>query len=41
MKREEIEKQREIGKQLFLVNILHYENDHVRKGGFSFLSRDF
>lgn len=40
MKREEIEKQREIGKQLFLVNILHYENDHVRKGGFSFLSRD-
>ena len=40
MKKEEIQKQREIGNQLFLVNILHYENDRVRKGGFSFLSRD-
>ncbi len=40
MKKEEIEKQREIGKQLFLVNILHYENDRARKGGYSFLSRD-
>lgn len=40
MKKEEIEKQREIGKQLLLVNILHYENDRARKGGYSFLSRD-
>ena len=40
MKKEEIEKQREIGKQLFLVNILHYENDRALKGGYSFLSRD-
>ena len=40
MKKKEIEKQREIGKQLFLVNILHYENDRVRKGAYSFLSRD-
>ena len=40
MKKEEISKQREIGKQLFLVNILHYENDRALKGGYSFLSRD-
>lgn len=40
MKKEEIEKQREIGKQLFLVKILHYENDRVRNGGCSFLSID-
>ena len=35
-----IKKQREIGKQLFLINILHHENDKARKGGYSFLSRD-
>lgn len=35
-----IKEQREIGKQLFLVNILHYENDRVQEGGYSFLSRD-
>lgn len=40
MMKEEIDIQRKIGKQLFLVNILHYENDRARKGGFSFLSRD-
>ena len=35
-----IKKQREIGKRLFLVNIIHHENDKVRKGGYSFQSRD-
>ena len=40
MMKEEIDIQREIGKQLFLVNILHYENDRARKSGFSFLSRN-
>lgn len=35
-----IKRQREIGKQLFLVNILHSENDRVRKGGYSFIDRD-
>ncbi|MBR0147718.1 MAG: hypothetical protein IJM23_00825 [Lachnospiraceae bacterium] len=34
------EKQREIGKQLFLVNILHHENDKVANGGYSTLSRE-
>ena len=38
--KEEMDIQREIGKQLFLINILHYENDRARKGGYSFLSRD-
>ncbi len=36
----DIEKQREIGKQLFLLNILHCENDKALKTGWSFLSRD-
>ena len=40
MDRIEIEKQREIGKQLLIVDIIHYENDHVAKGGVSFVSRD-
>ena len=40
MMKEEINIQRKIGKQLFLVNILHYENDQARKGGYSFLSRE-
>ena len=40
MEREEILKQRQIGKQLFLIQMLHCENDWVRDGGFSFLSRD-
>ena len=35
-----IKRQREIGKQLFLVNMVHCENDIGRKGGYSFLSRD-
>ncbi len=38
--KKEMDIQREIGKQLFLINILHYENDRARKGGYSFLSRD-
>lgn len=38
--KDEIEMQREIGKQLFLVSIIHYESDFVRKWGYSFLSRD-
>ena len=37
---EDLYTQREIGKQLFLVDILHHENDRVRKGGYSFISRD-
>ncbi len=40
MTKEEIYTQREIGKQLFLVDILHHENDRVRKGGHSSISRD-
>ena len=31
---------RNIGKQLFLINILQKENDLVKEGGFSFLSGD-
>ncbi len=37
---EDNKKQREIGKQLFLVNILHYENVKARRGGYSFLSKE-
>ena len=40
MDRAEIEKQREIGKQLMLVDIIHYENDSVMKGSFSSVSKD-
>ncbi len=40
MDRKEIERQRKIGKQLMLVNIIHVENDKVIHGYFSFLSRD-
>ena len=40
MDRAEIEKQREIGKQLMLVDIIHCENDSVKKGAFSFVSKD-
>lgn len=36
----DIQKQREIGKQLLIVDILHYENDRARKGKFAFLSKD-
>lgn len=35
-----IKKQREIGKQLFLIDIIHHENNKARNGGFSTLSRD-
>ena len=40
MDRAEIEKQRDIGKQLMLVDIIHCENDSARKGAFSFVSKD-
>ena len=36
----DIDKQREIGKQLFMIDIIHYENDRSIEGGLSFLSRD-
>ncbi|MBE5872528.1 MAG: hypothetical protein E7294_14990 [Lachnospiraceae bacterium] len=36
----EIEKQRRIGKQLLLVDIIHYENDTAARTGFSFVTRD-
>ena len=40
MDRAEIEKQREIGKQLMLVDIIHYENERVMKGAFFSVSKD-
>ena len=40
MDREETARQRNIGKQMFLINILQIENDRVKEGGYSFLSRD-
>ncbi len=40
MTTQEIEKQREIGKLLLLVEIIHQENDRVANGGISFFSRE-
>ncbi len=40
MDRTEEEKQREIGKQLFLVSILQHEEDRIQKGGWPFLSKE-
>ncbi|SCX09433.1 hypothetical protein SAMN02910339_01339 [Lachnospiraceae bacterium YSD2013] len=40
MDRDEILKEREIGKQLLLVNILQTENEKVRRGGFSTITAD-
>ena len=40
MDREEVNIQRIIGKQQMLVDIIHYENDMARKGGFPFVSKD-
>lgn len=40
MDKEDMAKQRNIGKQLLLINILQEENDRARKGGYSFLSMD-
>ena len=39
MDEEMIMRQREIGKQLLLVNILQHENDLIQKGGYSFVSK--
>ena len=36
----EIRRQREIGKQLLLISIIHHENDHAAKCGYSFVLRD-
>lgn len=37
---EEIEKQRLIGKQLMIVDLIHIENDKVHKTGFSFVTTE-
>lgn len=40
MDKTEIERQRNIGKQMLLVDILHAENENARNGGFCFVSKD-
>ncbi len=40
MEWEEIEKQRLIGKQLMIVDLIHAENDKAQKTGFSFVTTD-
>ncbi len=40
MEQKEIEKQRLIGKQLMIVDLIHEENDRASRTGFSFVSRD-
>lgn len=40
MKKKDMDKQREIGKQLFLVDIIHDEYDKARKGRYDYLSID-
>ncbi len=40
MDKTEIERQRNIGKQMLLVDILHAENEKARNGAFCFVSKD-